>query len=728
VLQIQNSHQNQALRHRVGNILADYCRLSFPVFVLLILSNGVAHAAWYDVFGNRPKAVQESKEAKESKDKKLPTAKASKPNAPQTTLAAPKSSGSSSNSISSVSASTSASDLSGLDSPTVNPAEKEISIPLVAPNASLEHASSTGLVERTGQVQVGPAEWFKPARAQTTGDTPVAPAVPVIPVTPVEPMTPSPNTAAAVNAPVSIAPPNMVDQRKVVGFNDWNQKRLADIIPDPTVADEGSWMKMEVSPDLPPKVAVLSEGLIGAVVKQLPAERRKRVAMPFDEFKLRVRDAVLSYPEVGVADSQLGFAQSGTSLAFASLLPQVQGFSNTGKQTVGQDSYLGTPAYSRDGTSYGVTVRQVLFDFGSTIFGFRAGKAQQAAAQELFNSKKSEQALKTVGAFIDLERARALMTLALENANSRLSIVKLVKERYELGGGAKPDIIRAESRYAEALANVTATQNRLKIAEAGYRDAFNKNPVAIINGPNYEVPIVDQNKTAQELAASYPGLLQLARLKDAANETSSAAIAQMLPGFNLFYNNTTNGVSAPLAPSQTTTLQVQLVYNFYTGGSDTAKKDQAKFKAIQAEREFQSGLRQFEKVLSQNQAEVKNSDDLVAARKIAAVSAISSMRAVREQFAFNKGTLLDLLTAQESLYGAGRDLVDAEADRQLSRYRLLHLTSGLDKLFDLADGVYVDQPPSVQSNAGFDNSTKKGTASKMKPNVFSSQSPAQAKQ
>jgi hypothetical protein len=46
----------------------------------------------------------------------------------------------------------------------------------------------------------------------------------------------------------------------------------------------------------------------------------------------------------------------------------------------------------------------------------------------------------------------------------------------------------------------------------------------------------------------------------------------------------------------------------------------------------------------------------------------------------------------------------------------------------LADGVYVDQPPSVQSNAGFDNSTKKGTASKMKANPFSSQSPAQAKQ
>jgi outer membrane protein TolC len=65
---------------------------------------------------------------------------------------------------------------------------------------------------------------------------------------------------------------------------------------------------------------------------------------------------------------------------------------------------------------------------------------------------------------------------------------------------------------------------------------------------------------------------------------------------------------------------------------------------------------------------------------------------VREQFAFNKGTLLDLLTVQENLYIAGRDLVDAEADRQISRYRFIHLSTGLDKLFDLTE-----QTPNVKS-------------------------------
>ena len=509
-------------------------------------------------------------------------------------------------------------------------------------------------------------------------------------------------------APVNQSPPNMSSAsistlsstvieaksaaRSPVSFNAWSKEKgitnPLESMPDPQQEDESTWTKMEVSPDLPPRVAILGEDLIGAVVKQLPGERAKRLAMPYDEFKLRVRDAVLAFPDVGSAQSQLGYAQAGATESRAPLLPQINGFSESGKRKVGADSYLGTPAYSRDGTNYGVSVRQVIFDFGAALFGFQAGKAKERAAQELLNSKLSEQALKTVASVIDLERARAQMILAKDNVSSRLSIVKLVRERYELGGGSKPDIIRAESRYAEALATLTNAQNRLKASEAAYREAFAANPIGIIRGPNFEVPVDKLDATAEQLAGTYPGLQQLAQLRDSADADARAAFARNLPSLNFAYDNTINGVSAPLAPSRTINALLQLKYNFFTGGAETARKDQADFKAKQAEQEFQSGLRQYERVLTQNQEDVRNSDALLAARKVAATSAISSMRAVREQFAFNKGTLLDLLTVQESLFNAGRDLVDADADRQISRYRYLHLTSGLDRLFDLSESTY----------------------------------------
>jgi len=394
---------------------------------------------------------------------------------------------------------------------------------------------------------------------------------------------------------------------------------------------------------------------------------------------------VVANPDVGVVESQLGQTQASKSVAFASMLPQVSGTADTGKRNVGRDPYLGTSGYSRNGTNYGVTVSQLLFDFGSSLFGFRAGEARTIAAKELLNSKRSEQALKSINAFIELERAKAQLALAKQNAASRLSIVKLVKERSQIGGGSIADIVRVESKYAEALSTINLSETRLNNAESAYREAFGVGPKGVVTGPLHEFPIEGLNKTAEELAGTYPGLLQLAKFREATQSEYNGAVAKTLPSFQLVYNNSIAGMNAPspIEPARSNSIVFQLKYEFYTGGADTARKTDAMYKAQQALQEFESGMRSYQKVLSQSQSEMRNSEELISSRKAAANSAIDSMRAVREQFSFNKGSLLDLITVQEGLFSAGRDLIDAMADRALVRYRLLHLTAELDKMFEL---------------------------------------------
>ncbi len=470
-----------------------------------------------------------------------------------------------------------------------------------------------------------------------------------------------------------------------------NDARMKEVVKttvksnDPDRYNSSSWTSMQVSGDLPPKIAALGEDLISVVQKELPGDKRKNDAMPFDEFKLRVKEAVVASPDVGIVSSQLGQTQSGKSVAYASMLPQVTGTADSGKRNIGRDPYLNTPGYSRNGANYGITVSQLLFDFGASLFGFKAGEARVLAAQELLNSKRSEQALKSISAFVELERAKAHMVLAKQNASSRLAIVKLVKERSEIGGGTKADIIRVESKYAEALSTISLAETRLANAEEAYRELFGSSPKGVVQGPLHEFAIEGLSKTAEELAGTYPGLLQLAKLREASQSDYNSAVAKTLPSFQLVYGNTVNAFSAPspVEPSRNSSLLVQLKYEFYTGGADTARKNDAMYKAQQAQQEFESGMRQYQKVLSQSQAEIRNNDELIAARKVSALSAIDSMRAVREQFSFNKGSLLDLITVQESLFMSGRDLIDAMADRALVRYRLLHLTAELDKMFEL---------------------------------------------
>ena len=455
-------------------------------------------------------------------------------------------------------------------------------------------------------------------------------------------------------------------------------------VNQPDKYNSSSWTTMSPSNDLPPRVAALGEDLIAAVKQELPGSSSRGQAMPYEEFKLRVKEAVSASPDVGIVSSQVGQAKSVRAVALSGLLPQVSGSVNNGSRNVGRDPFLGTAAYTRNGAEYGITVSQLLFDFGSTLFGVKSGKARELASQELLNSKRSEQALNCINAFIELERAKAHMALAKQNASSRLAIVQLVKERSELGGGSRADIIRAESKYAESLSQISITETRLNAAESAYRAVFYSTSKVIVNGPLHEFPIDGLTKTAEELASSYPGLAQLARLREAADMDYNSAVSKALPSFSMVYSNNGAGYNANnVSPSTSSSILFQVKYDFYTGGADTARKQDAMFKSEQAKNEFESGMLQYQKVLSQTQAEIRNNEELMAARRASTNSAVDSMRAVREQFAFNRGSLLDLITVQESLLQAGNDLIDAKYDRALSRYRLLHLTSELDKIFDL---------------------------------------------
>jgi outer membrane protein TolC len=55
--------------------------------------------------------------------------------------------------------------------------------------------------------------------------------------------------------------------------------------------------------------------------------------------------------------------------------------------------------------------------------------------------------------------------------------------------------------------------------------------------------------------------------------------------------------------------------------------------------------------------------------------AVQALRAVREQFANRRGSLLDLLNAQETLHAAGVGLTEAEIDEALARWQVLYYSS-----------------------------------------------------
>lgn len=396
-----------------------------------------------------------------------------------------------------------------------------------------------------------------------------------------------------------------------------------------------------------------------------------------------VQAAINSHPEVLLAGEQRISASLGTDEAFSAFLPQVSTNLDQGKRKYDAVTYpTNIPAYEKTGVAYGITLRQLLYDFGGAYNRYRAQKVRETASDQRMEAKRSELALRAMMAWHELFRAQQNLQLNVQNVASRQQILSFIQEREELGGSSKGDVLRVQARLTDAQAALVVAENRLRAAEAVFWEIFNSSPPELIALP--EVVQVDfkRYENVQAVLAKNAVLGEIRSNAEAAGLESKAATANLLPGFYLELNNTRRDIGGEGLPGTDRTAMVVARYNLFTGGGDLARKRLADQKAAEAWFDMQSQTRQLERTLTQVLAEVKNSTVAVKARKEAVQVASQALGAVREQFAFRRGSLLDLLRGQEDVYVAGRDLIDSVADQALARYRLLHLGMELLPIFD----------------------------------------------
>ena len=416
----------------------------------------------------------------------------------------------------------------------------------------------------------------------------------------------------------------------------------------------------------------------------LRQQRREALSLPSDPlFKARVRDAVVRHPELRSALGAVDGAVAAIEEARAASKPQITGQSEGGWRHFDRNATLGSPERRYSTGGLGVSMRQLVYDFGAAEALVQSSQARTRVAEARMEAKRSEVALRAVQVAVELDRSRRQLELAQENETARRAIASYVKERFDLGGGAVSDVLRAESRVAEASAGVVAARTRVEAAEAGYREIFGVTPGAVSLGAEAPVDVPGLGKLP-ELALSFSSVRAASAVKEAASADVRAANARSMPQLNFEASvNRRDLVGYNVSPGTDRTAGLSLRYDFYTGGAASAREAQALSRLRQAEEDYRATIQTFERFADEALADARASSQLVVARISAVELAANSLRAVREQFAFRRGTLLDLLTAQEAVNAAGQALIDAYAQQVLGSYRLLYVASRLDAHFGL---------------------------------------------
>ncbi len=400
--------------------------------------------------------------------------------------------------------------------------------------------------------------------------------------------------------------------------------------------------------------------------------------------------AVNRHPEARIAAEQRQTSAYATREAYAGYLPQISANVEGGKRSNDPVStpWSSVPAYEDNSRAVSLVGRQLLYDFGATSRQIQAKEAMEAAVQFRAQAKRSELTLRALAAWLEVFRTRQLVRAAQMNVLSRQQLLSFIQEREQLGASSAGDVLRARARLADAQAAAVQARSRLSVAEAVYVEFFNQAPPESLSLP--QSPEVDL-KTFADLRPwlnAHPQLSELQRQIESAQAEAQAARAALLPSVSVDVNVRRRDLRGPGAPGTDWSAGLAMRQNLYAGGADQARANQAEQRVREAQFNRDNVRQQLERLLTQTVADVDNAAQAVRSRKESAQVAASAFEAVREQFAFRRGSLLDVLRAQEELHQATRDLIDAMVDETSSRYRLLHLASRLTPLI----GVPADAP------------------------------------
>jgi outer membrane protein TolC len=392
--------------------------------------------------------------------------------------------------------------------------------------------------------------------------------------------------------------------------------------------------------------------------------------LPLKPMLEKAEKAVSASPIFKQADIAKSGAEASIKESMSGYYPQINMGTGSGYRNY---DYSNSLSLSGSYQSSSITVKQMLYDFEGTKSGVMASENRQTAVKLKSDYVRSEVMLQAIKTFYETQRTLLQVRLARENLQARRSFVSFIRERSDLGASSSADVIRAESRVAEGLDALSTALQALSQAQAGYRQFYNTEAEPYILP--VELPFGDfDQQDLEKYIQNHPLNLEAEMNMLAARNDLNVARAKFIGGVYLEISRSDTKSPGETRFKSDNTAMVFFRSDLYTGGAATARVEQAKSKALQAEFEYdrtkQDLLRGLREALSEYNGHVAS----VGARMLVYKGAEDSYGISKDLYAFSRSSLFEVLKSQEDLFNSGQRLIDSIISRAISRYKLMHAT------------------------------------------------------
>jgi adhesin transport system outer membrane protein len=182
------------------------------------------------------------------------------------------------------------------------------------------------------------------------------------------------------------------------------------------------------------------------------------------------------------------------------------------------------------------------------------------------------------------------------------------------------------------------------------------------------------------------GSLELARLEQLAQAAArdfEAEKASLLPQVSVQLTGRQFQLDQLRDNDNEVVAAVQLSYPLYTGGSQTARRNQAASRAGAARSDVDTLRSELEREVRAALADVASQTQRLQALELAMQAEEATILAYLEQFSIGRRSLADLLDAQRDLFSAAVGLVDGAAGVELAHYAVAAALGESLAFFDL---------------------------------------------
>ncbi|MGZ8269687.1 MAG: TolC family outer membrane protein [Methylophilus sp.] len=356
------------------------------------------------------------------------------------------------------------------------------------------------------------------------------------------------------------------------------------------------------------------------------------------------------------------------------------------------DSNIQDGSSNFDTYKAGVEARQPIYRKQNLVQMDQA-KTQVSQADKQYNLSQQTLILRTTEAYFEVLIAQDKIDLIRAQKAAILSQLDQAKATFEVGTATITDVNEAQARYDLIVAQEIAAVNEHQIAKRAVQAITGEIPETLATvKTDIQVISLQQNmQDWQEIARQNNLNIQIQqdnlKLAEQEVELKSAGHLPTLDAVASYTDSYTNGSPSVFSTGnelKNATVGLQLEIPIYQGGAVSSQVRQAAYNKQKAQDDLDLARRQTDLETQRTYLNLDTSIAQVKALEQALISSQSQLDSTKLGYEVGVRTSVDVLNAQQQLYSAKRDLLQARYNYLVNIVRLKS-ASGLVAEADLVE-------------------------------------------